>query len=213
MTIQISVLEMRLGQMQSSAQRLRSRQLEPSGALPGNDSAWPDKPEVAAFRQSLDGLDAELRRALRQTDGLQRQLAGMEAALSAAPHDQRWREQTRIASFNDDLLRVLRRAARLASLLVELRRRDGGVSGVDLARAIRHIGTQMGKSLDQTMLLRTVNQVITQPAQVPLHTASNTAANTASNTASPNALGGLVETLFVVMAMVSALARPSVFLS
>lgn len=213
MTIQISVLEMRLGQMQSSAQRLRSRQLEPSGALPGNDSAWPDKPEVAAFRQSLDGLDAELRRALRQTDGLQRQLAGMEAALSAAPHDQRWREQTRIASFNDDLLRVLRRAARLASLLVELRRRDGGVSAADLARAIQHIGTQMGKSLDQTMLLRTVNQVITQPAQVPLHTASNTAANTASNTASPDALGGLVETLFVVMAMVSALARPSVFLS
>ena len=213
MTIQISVLEMRLGQMQASAQRLFPLQLEPSRALPGNDSAWPDKPEVAAFRQSLDGLDAELRRALRQTDGLQRQLAGMEAALSAAPHDQRWREQTRIASFNDDLLRVLRRAARLASLLVELRRRDGGVSAADLARAIQHIGTQMGKSLDQTMLLRTVNQVITQPAQVPLHTASNTAANTASNTASPNALGGLVETLFVVMAMVSALARPSVFLS
>ena len=209
MTIQLSVLEMRLGQMQSSAQRLRSRQLEPSGALPGNDSAWPDKPEVAAFRQSLDGLDAELRRALRQTDGLQRQLAGMEAALSAAPHDQRWREQTRIASFNDDLLRVLRRAARLASLLVELRRRDGGVSAADLARAIQHIGTQMGKSLDQTMLLRTVNQVITQPAQVPSHTASKTA----SNTASPDAFGGLVATLFVVMAMVSALARPGVFLS
>ena len=205
MTIQISVLEMRLGQMQSSAQRLFPLQLEPSGALPGNDSAWPDKPEVVAFWQSLEGLDAELRRALRLSDGLQRQLAGMEAALSAAPPDQRWREQARIASFNDDLSRVVRRAARLASLLVELRRRDGGVSGVDLARAIRHIGTQMGKSLDQTMLLRTVNQVITQPAQVPSHKASHTA--------SPNALGGLVETLFVVMAMVSALARPGVFFS
>ena len=199
MTIQISVLEMRLGQMQSSAQRLCSRQLEPSGALPGNDSAWPDKPEVVAFRQSLEGLDAELRRALRQSDGLQRQLAGMETALSAAPHDQRWREQARIASFNDDLSRVLRRATRLASLLVELRRRGGGVSTADLARAIQHIGTQMGKSLDQTMLLRTVNQVVTRPAQVPSHTGASTA--------SPDALGGLVETLFVVMAMLSALAR------
>lgn len=199
MTIQISVLEMRLGQMQSSAQRLLPRQLEPSGAMPGNDSAWPDKPEVAAFWQALEGLDAELRRALRQSDGLQRQLAGMETALSAAPHDQRWREQARIASFNDDLSRVLRKAARLASLLVELRRRGGGVSGADLARAIQHIGTQMGKSLDQTMLLRTVNQVVTRPAQVPSHTASSTA--------SPDALGGLVETLFVVMAMLSALAR------
>ena len=203
MTIQISVLEMRLGQMQARAQRLFPRQLEPSGALPGNDSAWPDKPEVVAFRQSLEGLDAELRRALRQTDGLRRQLAGMESALSAAPRDQRWREQARMASFNDDLSRVLRRAARLASLLVELRRRGGGVSGADLAAAIRHIGTQMGKSLDQTMLLRTVNQVITQPAQVPSHTLPYTA--------SPDALGGMVETLFVVMAMVSALALPGVF--
>ena len=199
MTIQISVLEMRLGQMQSSAQRLCSRQLEPSGALPGNDSAWPDKPEVVAFRQSLEGLDAELRRALRQFGDLQRQLAGMETALSAAPHDQRWREQARIASFNDDLSRVLRKAARLASLLVELRRRGGGVSDAGLARAIQHIGTQMGKSLDQTMLLRTVNQVVTRPAQVPSHTGASTA--------SPDALGGLVETLFVVMAMLSALAR------
>lgn len=194
MTIQTNVLEMRLGQLQSKAQQLLANQLVPAGGLLDDGRVWFDKPEVVAFWRLLDALDAELRRALRQFDGLERQLAGMQTALAAAPHEQRWREQSRIASFQNDLARVYRRAGLLASLLVELRRRGGDVAGVDLAQAICNIGTEMGKSLDQMMVRRTVQQVSTRPMYLP------------SGATQPD-IGGLVETLFVVIAMVSALAQ------
>ena len=194
MTIQTNVLEMRLGQLQSKAQQLLANQLVPAGGLLDDGRVWFDKPEVVAFWRALDALDAELRRALRQFDGLERQLAGMQTALAAAPHEQRWREQSRVASFRNDLARVYRRAGLLASLLVALRRRGGDVAGVDLAQAICNIGTEMGKSLDQMMVRRTVQQVSTRPMYVP------------SGTTQPD-IGGLVETLFVVIAMVSALAQ------
>ena len=194
MTIQTNVLEMRLGQLQSKAQQLLASRLVPASGLLDDGRVWFDKPEVVAFWRSLDALDAELRRALRQFDGLARQLAGMQTALSAAPHEQRWREQSRIASFQNDLARVYRRAGLLASLLVALRRRGGDVAGVDLAQAICNIGTEMGKSLDQMMVRRTVQQVSTRPMYLP------------SGAAQPD-IGGLVETLFVVIAMVSALAQ------
>ena len=194
MTIQTNVLEMRLGQLQSKAQQLLAGQLVPASGLLDDGRVWFDKPEVVAFWRSLDALDAELRRALRQFDGLQRQRADMQTALLAAPHDQRWREQARIASFENDLARVHRRAGLLASLLVEVRRRGGDVASVDLAQAICNIGTEMGKSLDQMMVRRTLQQVSTRPMLVP-------------SGAARLELGGLVETLFVVIAMVSALAR------
>ena len=194
MTIQTNVIEMRLGQLQSKAQQLLANQLVPAGGLLDDGRVWFDKPEVVAFWRSLDLLDAELRRALRQFDGLERQLAGMQTALAAAPHEQRWREQSRVASFRNDLARVYRRAGLLASLLVALRRRGGDMAGVDLAQAICNIGTEMGKSLDQMMVRRTVQQVSTRPMYVP------------SGTTQPD-IGGLVETLFVVIAMVSALAQ------
>ena len=194
MTIQTNVLEMRLGQLQSKAQQLLANQLVPAGGLLDDGRVWFDKPEVVMFWRSLDALDAELRRALRQFDGLERQRASMQTALLAAPHDQRWREQSHIASFENDLARVYRRAGQLASLLVELHRRGGDVTGVDLAQAICNIGTEMGKSLDQLMVRRTVQQVSTRPMYLP------------SGTARPD-VGGLVETVFVVIAMVSALAR------
>ena len=194
MTIQTNVLEMRLGQLQSKAQQLLANQLVPAGGLLDDGRVWFDKPEVITFWRSLDALDAELRRALRQFDGLERQRASMQTALAAAPHEQRWREQSRIASFENDLARVYRRAGRLALLLVELRRRGGDVAGVDLAQAICNIGTEMGKSLDQIMVRRTVQQVSTRPMYLP------------SGTTQPD-IGGLVETLFVVIAMISALAQ------
>ena len=194
MTTLTNMLELRLGQLQSKAQQLLTSQIVPAGGLLDDGRVWFDKPEVVAFWRSLDALDAELRRALRQFDGLERQLAGMQTALAAAPHEQRWREQSRIASFENDLARVYRRAGLLASLLVALRRRGGDVAGVDLAQAICNIGTEMGKSLDQMMVRRTVQQVSTRPMIVP-------------SGAARADFGGLVETLFVVIAMVSALAR------
>jgi hypothetical protein len=194
MTIQTNVLEFRLGQMVLKAQQLLAEQIVPAGGLLDDGRAWFDKPDVVAFWRSLEGLDAELRRVLRQFDGLRRQLADMEAKLSAAPHEQRWREQSRIASLEDDLSRVVRRAARLASLLLDLRARGGGISGAELAQAICNIGTEVGKSLDQMTVMRMVQQVSTQPSYgLP-------------GGARP-ASGGLVESLFVVIAMVSALAR------
>ena len=199
MTIQTSVVEMRLGQLQSKAQQLLASQLVPAGGLLDDGRARLDKPEVVAFWHSLDGLGTELRHALRQFDSLERQRADLQASLSAAPHDQRWplsntREQSCIASFENDLARVLHRAALLASLLVELRRRGGGLSSIDLAQATCNIGMELGKSLDQMMVRRTVQQVSTRPMYLP------------SGAARPD-VGGLVETLFVVIAMVSALAR------
>lgn len=194
MTIQTSVVEMRLGQLQSKAQQLLASQLVPAGGLLDDGRARLDKPEVVAFWHSLDGLGTELRHALRQFDGLERQRADLQASLSAAPHDQRWREQSCIASFENDLARVLHRAALLASLLVELRRRGGGLSSVDLAQATCNIGTELGKSLDQMRVRRTVQQVSTRPMYVP------------SGAARPD-FGRLVETLFVVIAMVLALAQ------
>lgn len=192
--MQTNVLEMRLGQLLGKAQRLRTEQLMPAGGLLGDGRTWSDKSEVIAFWQSLESLDAELRRVLRQFDGLERDLWRMEAQLAAVPVGERWREQSRIASLENDLSRVARLAARLAALLLELRQRGGGISGADLAQAIQQIGTEMGKALDSINVLRTVQQVTTQPAIVP------------AGAARPG-WGGVVETAFIVIAMVAALAK------
>jgi hypothetical protein len=194
MTIQTNVLEMWLGRLYTRAQQLHVEKMAPSDSLFDDGRVWFDKPEVVAFWRAMDELDAELRRVLRRFGGLERELAQMRSQLAAAPQDQRWREQSRIDSFENDLSRVARKAALLASALIELRRRGGDISAVDLAQAIHHIGTEMGKSLDQMLVRRTVQQVSTRPAYQPAQGAGAE-------------LGGVVETVFVLIAMVSALAR------
>jgi hypothetical protein len=194
MTIQTNVLEMWLARLHTRARQLHIEKIAPGGSLLDDGRVWFDKPEVVAFWRAMDELDAELRRVLRRFGGLERELAQMQSQLAAVPQDQRWREQSRIDSFENDLSRVTRKATLLASALIELRRRGGEVSATDLAQAIHHIGTEMGKSLDLMRLRRTVQQVSTRPAYQPVQ---GTGAE----------LGGVVETLFVLIAMVSALAR------
>ena len=194
MTAPTHVLEMRLGQLQTRARQLLTERRVPAGSLPTVGRAWFDQPEVAGFMHTLDQLGTELRRALRGIDDLERQRFDMEAALAAAPQGQRWREQSRIASLDDGLTRVYRKAARLAATLIELRGVGGSVSSADLALVIQHIGTEAGKSLDQALVRHTVQQVSSRPACVPAVSPSTAA-------------GGFVQNLFVVIAMVAALAR------
>jgi hypothetical protein len=194
MTIQTNVLEMWLARLHTRARQLHIEKIAPGGSLLDDGRVWFDKPEVVAFWRAMDELDAELRRVLRRFGGLERELAQMQSQLAAVPQDQRWREQSRIDSFENDLSRVARKATLLASALIELRRRGGEVSATDLAQAIHHIGTEMGKSLDLMRLRRTVQQVSTRPAYQPVQ-------------GTDAELGGVVETLFVLIAMVSALAR------
>ncbi len=194
MTIQTNLLEMRLGQLQARAQQLLADKLVPAGGLLDDGRVWFDKPEVVAFWQSLDGLDVELQRTLRQFNMLERQCAAMQAQLGAVPQDQRWREIGRIKSFENDLGRVVAKAAKLAALLVDLRKRGGLVSDADLAQAILNLGTEVGKSFDQAMVRRTVQEVGARPTY------------SLPQTATPN-LAGVIEVFFVVISMVSILVR------
>ncbi len=194
MTIQTNVLEMWLGRLHTRARELRLEQLAPGRGLLDDGRVWFDKPEVVAFWRELEELDGELRRVLRRFDALEHEYTQMQSQLAAVSQEQRGREQSRIVSFENDLFRVARKATLLASALFELRRRGGEVSAADLAQAIHHIGTEMGRSLDAVRLRRTVQQVSTRPAYQP---APGVNAD----------VGGIVETLFVLIAMVSALAR------
>jgi hypothetical protein len=194
MTLQTNLLEMRLAQGVTKAQQMLATQLAPGGGLLDDGRVWFDNPAVVAFWRGLDTLHAELRRVLRQFGQLQRQRDTMEAALAAVPHDQRWREQSRIASFDDDLSRVLRRAARLSALLATLRRRGGEVSAVEWSQGIHHLGAEVGKVLDQLLVRRTVQQVTMEPVYRP----------PAAAAAAP---GALLETLFVVVALATVLLR------
>jgi hypothetical protein len=194
MTLQTNVLEMRLAQAVTRAQQLLTAQLAPGGGLADDGRVWFDKPDVVAFWRGLDNLQAELRRTLRQFGELQRRRDAMAAALAAVPHDQRWREQSRIASFDDDLSRVLRRAARLAMLLATLRRRGGEVSAVEWSQGVHHLGAEAGKVLDQLLVRRTVQRVTMEPVYMP-------------PTAATAAPGALLETLFIVLALATTLLQ------
>jgi hypothetical protein len=106
MTIQTNVLEMWLARLHTRARQLHIEKIAPGGSLLDDGRVWFDKPEVVAFWRAMDELDAELRRVLRRFGGLERELAQMQGQLAAAPQDQRWREQSRIDSFENDLSRV-----------------------------------------------------------------------------------------------------------
>jgi len=194
MTLQTNLLESRLAQAVTRAQQTLTAQLAPGGGLLDDGRVGFDQPEVVAFWRDLDILHGELRRTLRQFGALQQQRDALEAAVAALPQDQRWREQSRITSFDDDLSRVLRRAARLSMLLATLRRRGGNVSAVEWAQGIHHLGAEVGKLLDPLLVRRTVQKVMTEPVYRP-------------PAAPMGAPGALLETLFVVIALATALLQ------
>jgi hypothetical protein len=182
MTIHTEVLEARIAQLQTATQTLLSKQLAA------------DSSETANHWRALDSLDSELWRALRQFESLEDQRETLLGATGGAAQDQTAQQQLRVAAFDNDLGRLRGRAALLASRIVELRRRSGDASNVDLAQAVCHIGTQMGKSLNQMMVRRTVYEASAQPF---LAAGSSTRAE-ADNP---------VQALFVVIGMVLALVR------
>jgi hypothetical protein len=173
MTIQTHVLEARLGQLQAKVQRLLAS--EPTAnAL-----------EVADCWRALDSADFELSQALRQFEALEPERAGLIGGQVAG-------------AVQNDLLRVMRRAGLLATAIVQLRRRSGDQSSVDLTHAICHIATQMGKSLDHLMVRLTVQKFCTQPLWVSTFAATN-GANAHE--------GSVIETVFVAIGMILASIR------
>jgi hypothetical protein len=181
MTIHTQVLDARIAQLQTAVQMLLSQQ-------PAADSS-----DTTKLWQALDGLDAELWRALRLFDSLESQRETLLAATGGTPQDLT-AQQVRVAAFDSDIGRMRGRAGLLAARIAELRRRHGDASNVDLAQAVCHIGTQMGKSLNQMMVRRTVYEASAQPML---------AASTGSRTDADNP----VQALFVVIGMVLALVR------
>jgi hypothetical protein len=177
MTIQPYVLEARLGQLQAKVQR----------TLAGGSAA--DALELADCWRALDSADRELIQALRQLDALEQE----RALLPGGQID---------GAFENDLLRVQRRAGLLASAIVQLRRHGGDVSSVDLTHAVCHIGTQMGRSLDQMMVRLTVQRLSTQPLWV-----STVAPAFAHTSASKANATSVTETLFVAISVVLGLIR------
>jgi hypothetical protein len=181
MTIHTQVLEARIGQLQTATQTLLGKQLTA------------DSSETANLWRALDGLAAELWRALRQFDSLEAQRNAKQASTGGAAPDQA-AQQSRVASIDSDLGRLQGRAALLAARIAELRRRGGDASSLDLAQAVCHIGMQMGKSLNQMMVRRTVHEASTQPLL---------AAGSSTRVDADNP----VQTLFVFIGMVLALVR------
>jgi hypothetical protein len=173
MTIQTHVLEARLGQLQAQVQRL----------LASRPTA--NAPEVADCWRALDSADRELIQALRQIDALEQE----RALLPGGQID---------GAFENDLLRLQRRAALLAAAIVEMRRRIGELSSIDLTHGTCHIGTQMGKSLDHLMVRLTVQRLSTQPLWV------STVAPIGTSTANAESVA---DALFVAISMVLALIR------
>jgi hypothetical protein len=186
MTLQTHFLEARLGQLQAKVQRVLA------------DGLAVDTPKAVDCWQALDALALELNRALRQFEGLAQQHAQLLVGLSAASPDQRGRENPGLFAFENDLARVQRGAGVLAATIVELRRRSGDALSVDLAQAVCHIGMQMGRSLDQLMVRRTVQQISMQPSFVPVSAPTSAAKLDASS---------VVETVFVAIGMVLALIQ------
>jgi hypothetical protein len=182
MTVHTQVLEARIAQLQTATQMLLSKQLAA------------DSSETASLWRALDGLDAELWRALRQFDSLEGQRETLLAATSGAAPDQTAQQQLRVAAFDNDLGRLRVRAALLAARIVELRRRGGDASSADLAQSVCYLGAQMGKSLNQMMVRRTVYAASAQPLL-------------AAGTSTPADAYNPVQALFVVIGMVSALVR------
>ena len=194
MTVHVEVLEARLSQFQSRAQRLANQQL-------AADSA-----EMVALWHGLHGLEAEIWRALRQFDDLDKQREALQAQLGGTASDQsayshsqsksHSQSQSRLASFDSDLARLRSRAGLLAASIVQLRQREGQAFTVDLSHDVCLLGTQLGKSLDHTMVRRTVFEASTQPRLAGTAALRADAANS-------------VQALFVVMGMVVALLRGS----
>ncbi len=168
MTIQTHALEARLGQLQAKLQRLLA-----------NGSAT-DALEVADCWRALDSADRELIQMLRQLDASEQE----RALLPGVPID---------SAFENDLHRVQRRAGLLGAAIVELRRRSGDLSSVDLTHSICHIGMQMGRSLDHLMVRLTVQRLSTRPLW--------------ASTVAPFSAASVTEPLFIAISMVVALIR------
>lgn len=177
MTLQTTLLDVRLAQAVVAAQRGAA-----ADPVVGNTN-----------RSAIDlpqGLLADLPRTLRQFGLLQRERASIELALTAAPAEQRRQAQSRLTSFDADLARLLGRAARLAFLLLTLRRRSADAPGFDGAQAVQCLGTLFGQTLDSTRLRGTVQRFATQPMGAAVGVEP----------------GALTEALFIALALVMALA-------
>lgn len=197
MTLQTNTLEMRLGTLLGRAQKLFTEQLVAGQqSLLDDARPWFDKPEYTEFWRSLANCEGEFKRVLREIAGIEKQAARMKGAVRSVPHTERWREQSRIDSLENDLERVYKKAARLAALLMDLRRRGGVVATGDLLQGINHITSEVGKSLDQATLLRAIQQVSKGPAFV-------------NATPAHSGLTGVADMVFVLIAMLVALGRLS----
>jgi hypothetical protein len=177
MTLHTPLLDLRLAQAVALAQ-----QAVVTGAPDGvNSHATFDLPH---------GLLIDVQRTLRQFSLLQRERTTLESALAAAPTEQRGQAQSRLSLFDADLARLLGRAARLAFLLLALRRRSGDAVGFEGARAVQHLGTVFGQTPDPTVVRSAVQRLSTQPL----------------GAAEGVAPGALTEALFIALALVMALA-------
>jgi hypothetical protein len=139
------------------------------------------------------GLVADLQCTLRQFGALQHERSTIETVLAAAPAEQRRQAQARLSAFDADLARLLGRAARLAFLRMASQQRRGAAPGIGAARAVQYLGTVFGHTLDAARVRHTVQRIATRPVG-------------AADAVEP---GALLETLFIALALLTALAARS----
>jgi hypothetical protein len=177
MTLPTNLLDVRLAQAVAAAQQPAAA----GSSAVNNGRAVFDLPQ---------GLLADVQRTLRQFGLLQHERTTLESALAAVPAEQRGQALLRLTSFDADLTRLLGRAARLAFLLLALRRRSGDARGFDGVQAVQYLGSVFGQTLDETRVRGTVQRLATRPMG-------------AADGMEP---GALIEALFVALALVMALA-------
>jgi hypothetical protein len=195
MTLQTNALEFRLSGLLGRAQKLFAEQLAAGQqSLLDDARPWFDKAEYVDFWRALASCETEFKRVLREIAGIEKQAAHMKGGLSSVPQAERWREQSRIASLENDLDRVYKKAARLAALLMSLRRKGSFVTTGDLLQGINHLTSEAGKTIEQASLMRIVEHVSKGPAFV-------------SGTPQRVGAGSMADMVFVLIALLVMLGR------
>ena len=148
MTLQPQVLESQLATATATVQRL----------LAGE----PALDDATAWR-GLAERGADLRRLLRRFDAFHTERAALETQFTVAPAEQARQARARLDSFDAEWLRVWRRAARLAGLLMTLHRRLGAGPSSGWALAVQSLAIEVGEWPDPALVRTTVQRLATQP--------------------------------------------------
>ncbi len=183
MAVHTQVLEARLNQSHIAAQLHLGKQHAA------------DASDTTALWRTLDDLDAELWRALKQFGSIESQReALLTSTVGNASSQGAQEQQSRAASVDGTVARMVGRAALLAACVCRLRRHANDASSIDLAQAVCRVGLQVGKTLDQNTVRRIVFETSAHPMLSP---------TTATRANADNPLMAL----FVVLAMVLVLVR------